>query len=50
MNENNKVIRFVPLSKDYEILDTNFKEYNNKSTIFEFKTKETDEKTVYKLK
>ncbi|HBH3700931.1 TPA: hypothetical protein KSK42_003172 [Clostridioides difficile] len=50
MNENNKVIKFVPLNKDYKILDTNFKEYNNESTIFEFETKETDGKTVYKLK
>ncbi|HGM1386489.1 TPA: hypothetical protein ACKONT_002851 [Clostridioides difficile] len=50
MNENNKVIKFVPLDKDYEILDTNFKEYNNKNTIFEFEVKETGEKTVYKLK
>lgn len=50
MNENNKVIKFVPLNKDYKILDTNFKEYNNENTIFEFEAKETGEKTVYKLK
>ncbi|WP_255624912.1 MULTISPECIES: hypothetical protein [unclassified Clostridioides] len=40
MNKNNEVIRFAPLNKDYEILDTNFKEYNNENTIFEFETKE----------
>ncbi|MGO0987494.1 hypothetical protein ACTPEW_16290 [Clostridioides difficile] len=50
MNENNKVIKFVPLNKDYKILDTNFKEYNNENTEFEFEAKETGEKTVYKLK
>ncbi|HBH4034393.1 TPA: hypothetical protein KSL09_003217 [Clostridioides difficile] len=50
MNENNKVIKFVPLNKDYKILDTNFKEYNNENTVFEFEAKETSEKTVYKLK
>lgn len=50
MNENNKVVRFVPLNKDYGILDTTFKEYKNENTIFEFEAKETGEKTVYKLK
>ncbi|MCC0732120.1 MULTISPECIES: hypothetical protein [unclassified Clostridioides] len=50
MNENNKVIRFAPLNKDYEILDTNFKEYNNENAVFEFEAKKTGEETVYKLK
>ncbi|MCC0743914.1 hypothetical protein KGF43_15435 [Clostridioides sp. ZZV14-6044] len=50
MNENNKVIKFVPLNKDYKILNTNFKEYNNENAVFEFEAKETGEKTVYKLK
>ncbi|HGS9095689.1 TPA: hypothetical protein ACMU2U_001448 [Clostridioides difficile] len=50
MNENNKVVKFVPLNKNYEILDTTFKEYKNENTIFEFEAKETGEKTIYKLK
>ncbi|MGX9758858.1 hypothetical protein ACWYRQ_21545 [Clostridioides difficile] len=50
MNENNKVIKFVPLNKDYKILDTNFKEYNNENAVFEFEAKKTGEETVYKLK